>query len=78
MPIRCFWTLLGNINRISAQEDMRELSICMYAQSAEASSKYRERLEIEMGRVFEYTVDLKQEKLDREGLHSLKALQKIQ
>lgn len=73
MPIRCFWELSKNINRISAQEDMRGLSISCYCQDGEAASKYREHLELEMGRVFEYTIDIKQERLDREGLKALKA-----
>lgn len=73
MPIRCFWELSKNINRITAQDDMRKLSISCYCQDSEAATKYRERLEIEMGTVFEYTIDIKKEKLDRKGLQALKA-----
>lgn len=73
MPIRCFWTLSQNINRISAQNDLRDLSIACYCQDREAATKYREHLEVEMGEVFEYTIDIHQQKIDREGLLSLKA-----
>lgn len=74
MPIRCFWTLCGNINRIQAQDDMRNLSIACYSQDGQAAQTYRERLVLEMGQVYEYQVDPMKEKLDREGLQALKAL----
>jgi hypothetical protein len=77
MPIRCFWELSRNINRIQAHNDLRSMSIAMYSQGQEAALKYRERLEIEMGKVFEYSItheDLKKEKLDRAGLAELKAV----
>ncbi len=76
MPIRCFWELSRNINRISAQEDLRKLSISLYCQDRDASLKYRERLELEMGKIFEYSAThemINAEKLDRTGLSKLKA-----
>ena len=73
MPIRCFWTLSGNINRIQAQDDIRALSLACYSQDKEAATTYRERLEMEMGTVYEYTIDIAKEKLDRKGLQALKA-----
>lgn len=75
MPIRCFWTLSQNINRIQAQGDLRKLTISCICQDKEATGKYREQLVLEMGRIFEYTIDPTKEKLDREGLQALKALQ---
>lgn len=81
MPIRCFWLLHQNINRISAQEDMRALSISVVCQSKENTLKYRESLELEMGRVFEYRHTMESirqtEKLDRAGLQRLKTLSSI-
>lgn len=80
MPIRCFWELSRNINRITAQDDMRKLAISMYCQDSKAALKYREHLEIEMGRVFEYSTTFKEiverEKLDKAGLHKLQSKSK--
>lgn len=76
MPIRCFWELSRNINRISAQNDLRALSVARYSQSysQEHITEFRDKLIIEMGEVFEYKVTKEQiesEQLDRAGLHSL-------
>ena len=75
MPIRCFWELSRNINRITAQDDMRKLSISMYCQDSDAALKYRERLELEMGTIFEYKRTMEDivatEKLERDKLHKL-------
>lgn len=78
MPIRSFWLLSQNINRIDAQKDLRGLSLSIYSRSdsTEAVTEYRERLILEMGDIFEYAVDqayLNQEKLDRAGLESLRS-----
>lgn len=79
MPIRCFWELSRNINRITAQDDMRKLSISMYCQDSDAALKYRERLELEMGTVFEYKRTMEDivatEKLERNKLHKLNGSQ---
>nr|DAR19012.1 MAG TPA: hypothetical protein [Caudoviricetes sp.] len=79
MPIRCFWELSRNINRITAQDDMRKLSISMYCQDSDAALKYRERLELEMGTVFEYKRTMEDivatEKLERDKLHKLNGSQ---
>lgn len=79
MPIRCFWELSRNINRITAQDDMRKLSISMYCQDSDAALKYRERLELEMGTVFEYKRTMEgiaaTEKLERDKLHKLNGSQ---
>lgn len=53
---------------------MRKLSISMYCQDSNAALKYRERLEVEMGTVFEYSMtkeSIAAEKLERDKLHSL-------
>ncbi len=79
MPIRCFWELSRNINRITAQDDMRKLSISMYCQDSDAALKYRERLELEMGTIFEYKRTMEDivatEKLERDKLHKLNGSQ---
>ncbi len=73
MPIRCFWVLSQNINRIQAQNDMRSLAISMYCQDKDACLKYRESLEIEMGKVFEFIVDTRHERVDHKAVAKLKA-----
>ena len=80
MPIACFWELSKNINRISAQEDMRSLTIANLAMSSEGSQRYRERLEIELGEVMTYRHDAKSamsEKLDRKGLDKIRTMNNI-
>lgn len=80
MPIRCFWELSRNINRISAQEDMRTLTLLNLSYSAENSKNYRDRLELELGDVMTYRHDAKSamsEKLDRAGLAKLKTMNNI-
>ena len=80
MPIRCFWELSRNINRISAQQDMRLLTIVNLAMSKDGAQKYRDKLELELGDVITYKRDPKasmNEKLDRKGLAKLKTMNNI-
>lgn len=80
MPIACFWELSKNINRISAQEDMRSLTIANLAMSSEGSQRYREKLEIELGDVMTYRHDSKSamaEQLDRKGLDKIRTMNNI-
>lgn len=77
MPIRCFWALAENINRIQAQDDIRQLSLLACAQSSEHAISYREKLVIEMGKVLEFAHTEESiratQKFDRDGLNRLKA-----
>lgn len=52
LPIKTFWLMSGNIRRIKAGDDMRQLMTAAAAQSAEGITEYRERLVIEIGTVF--------------------------
>jgi hypothetical protein len=77
LPLRTFWLMHNNIDRIEAQRDMRTLSIGVAAQSTnEAAQEVRSRLEIERGEVV--VVDEQQaraaETLDAEGLDELRTL----
>lgn len=79
MPIRCFWELSRNINRISAQQDMRLLTIVNLGLSSK-TKEYRERLELELGPVITYRHDAESamsEKLDRQGLAKLRTMNNI-
>lgn len=71
MPVRRFWSMNANINRISAERDMRLLTVMNSAQSAEGAKETREHLVKELGDVVKAKAD---EKLDREGLEWLRNL----
>ncbi|NQZ53216.1 MAG: hypothetical protein HRT93_03070 [Piscirickettsiaceae bacterium] len=70
MPLRRFWLMQGNIGRISATEDMRELRHGVaLGGGKENLQEYQSSLELELG-----TVSTSEEKLDREGLQRLAAM----
>jgi len=70
MPIRRFWLMLNCISRISAERDMRALTIGSMSQaSPETANEYRQQLVLEVGHVARVT-----QKLDREGLSRLKSM----
>lgn len=51
LPIKAFWLMNKNIDRIAARQDMRRLSIAMCAQSSEAANQLRDSLNAESGTV---------------------------
>jgi hypothetical protein len=51
MPVRRFWLMAGNVNRILAERDLRTLSLSVAAQSKEAHEQKHEDLVREMGMV---------------------------
>lgn len=53
LPIRIFWTLSSNINRIEAERDGRQLRIAASAHAGKTAKDLFERLEREKGEVFE-------------------------
>lgn len=56
-PIKTFWLLNGNIDRISAQGDIRRLTVAACSQGGEAATAHRERLVLEIGTVVKLEVD---------------------
>lgn len=76
LPIKTFWMLNGNIERIEAQKDMRALTIAVNGNAgAQAAQDYRQRLVIEVGTV----VKLEDNPValavrDEEGFAELKAM----
>lgn len=78
LPLRTFWLMSNNINRISAEADIRRLSIMAAASSSEGFGKAQEALQREMGEVFGRaaadTSDLPSEMEIRRGLATLKSL----
>ena len=67
MPVRRFWLMFENINRISAERDLRLLTVMNSAQSHEAAKETRDSLIAEIGQVSE-----KENVLDRSGLEMLR------
>lgn len=52
LPLKTFWLLSNNIGRISAEEDIRRLSITAAAASDKGFKSSQEALQREMGKVF--------------------------
>lgn len=84
MPIKLFWTLCNNIQRIQARDDMRALSIATAASMAggmggatEGVQQLNDQLLAERGTVIKTKFDpIGQAQLDREGLELLRAASK--
>lgn len=71
--------MVGNIDRIQAQVDMRSLTLLAGSQNAEANTKIREALIAERGEIVKLTevereAPAVQEQLDRSGLDELRTL----
>lgn len=50
MPVRTFWFMNSQIDRVQAQKDMRSLTVAVCGQSSkEAAQNFRESLVIEVG-----------------------------
>ncbi|CAB4122133.1 hypothetical protein UFOVP26_88 [uncultured Caudovirales phage] len=69
MPIRRFWLMNTSIERISAQTDIRRLTIAASAQSAENAQQTRDSLISEIGMVV-----LNKPVRDEEGFNDLKQM----
>ena len=70
LPIKAFWLMSNNINRISAEEDIRKLSIAASAASEDGFKGANEALRNEMGEVFKKPEEI----AVRDGLDTLKQL----
>lgn len=82
MPLKMFWTLCNNIQRIQARDDLRRLSISStaamaggFAGSIDALRDLNEQLTIERGTVVKTKFDpIREAQLDRAGLESLRSM----
>lgn len=76
LPIRTFWLMNSNIDRILAQQDMRSLSVAVCGQGgAEAAQEYRKRLVIEVGTIVKLEENPILEAVrDEEGFEALKTM----
>ncbi|HYG86989.1 MAG TPA: hypothetical protein VD978_12085 [Azospirillum sp.] len=70
LPIRAFWLLNRNIDRLTAEEDMRAMTNTLCAQSGEGYRLHAAALSEQMGQVV-LVIDTT---YDRQGLNELKAL----
>ena len=51
LPMKFFWLLNQNIDRITAQGDIRKLQVATCSQDSEATAAYRKQLFLELGDV---------------------------
>lgn len=74
MPIRTFWFMNTNIERIQAQKDMRSLTVAVCGQGGgEAAQEFRQRLVIEAGTAVKLRFDpIREAVRDEEGFSALR------
>jgi hypothetical protein len=73
LPVKTFWLMSGNIRRIRAGDDMRQLMTATAAQSAEGVGEYRQRLILDIGTVFKDGLIIDAER-DEAGFAELKMM----
>lgn len=81
LPIKTFWLMNENIDRIQAQKDMRSLTIAFSAQSQAAADQFRQRLIAETGTIVKLERGTGRafihEERDEAGFAELKELSKL-
>jgi len=77
-PIKTFWLLSSNIERITAQKDLRELTVLAHSQSVEGATELTKRLIDEIGLIAKEAKGSSRavfsEERDEEGFAALKAM----
>jgi hypothetical protein len=77
MTMKRFWLAHECVDRISAQKDMRNLTVSVVAQSGDAASDYRRKLIVEVGPIAKMsTASMVQESAQRDegGFAELKEM----
>lgn len=76
IPIKTFWMMNQNIDRILAQRDIRALTVAVTGQGGqEATQSYRQTLTIEVGTVVKMSEDPVRDAVrDEEGFQSLREM----
>ena len=74
IPVRAFWLMSGNIRRIKAGDDLRNLMTATAAQSADGIKEYRERLIIDIGEVMKESVVTIEAERDDVGFAELRSM----
>jgi hypothetical protein len=69
MPIKRFWLMNSSIERVSAQQNIRQVMVGLSSQGGEAAQETVDRLTVEMG-----TVIIGKAIIDRQGLDDLKQM----
>ncbi len=69
MPIKAFWLLNANLDRCTAEQDLRAFSLALNSQAPEGAKEKIASLRTQMGMIYR-----EKPKLDRKGLASLKDL----
>lgn len=74
MPIRTFWFMNSNIERVQAQKDMRSLTVAVCGQGGgEAAQEFRQRLIVEAGTAVKLKFDpIREAVRDEEGFSALR------
>ena len=76
LPLKTFWLLSRNIDRIMAQKDVRSMQVVSVSQaSADVANEYRQRLVVETGTIVKMgQASPLAAKRDEEGFAALKAM----
>lgn len=74
LPIKTFWLMSNNIERISAQRDLRSLTVAVCGQGGEAAHEYRQRLILEVGKIVKLDSNPMNAVRDEAGFEELKKL----
>ena len=76
MPIRAFWLMNSNIERVQAQKDMRSLTVAVCGHvGGDAATKHREKLVIELGEVVKLKSDpIREAVRDEAGFQALREM----
>ena len=74
LPMKFFWLLNQNIDRISAQRDIRSLSIAAVSQDQEATSNLTQKLVMEIGNVVKKAGSTTDDGRDLAGIEELKVM----
>lgn len=75
-PIRVFWTLNEQIERIRAEEDLRHFQVVNRANAGEDAKEYVDRLRSNLSNVF-VVEDVVSNERDETGIQQLKMLAKV-
>lgn len=69
MPIKAFWLMNANLDRLNAETDIRQLSLLVNSTNGENVKAKHEELKAQMGMIFQ-----EKPKLDKKGLAELLAM----
>lgn len=72
MPVRMFWHMCGQVDRVLAQNDLRAVRVAGTTMSEDGGRAVSDMLKQELGRIT--TAAPVEEQLDRDGLEGLKSM----